>query len=148
MKRISDLMGGTKALAKIKPPNRSYEDWRRFINDCIEAGVIVVEADEKGLPVRYSGVMANAIARRIGWLCDSQGRIPYREAEEQFNAAIERSRAAERQSSRHVEEKRAKAISETAEQRKRRTRRPQDGYAPTDEADLLMDYANEQIPPP
>ena len=127
MRRISELMGGAKNLAEIEPPGRSFEKWRLFINECIRFGAIVVEADEHGAPVRYSGVLANALAKRVGWLADAaSGEIPYADAEKAFEAAVDQSRALEHKNSRAFEGRRASSIREqTDDRRKKRGRRPE-----------------------
>jgi hypothetical protein len=115
MKSVRQLMGGACALSRIKPPGPSFADYRRWIDECIEAGVVVVEADKQGRPARYSGVFAQAIAKRIAWLQDALQRgIPYAEAEAAFDAAIDRARAKE-----HTPE---------PPRQKRARPRPADGY--------------------
>lgn len=133
MKRFRDLAGGSSALARIKPPGPSYADWRRWIDDCIAERVIGIEVDKQGRPVRYVGVFAQAIAKRIAWLQDALQRgIPYQEAEAAFDAACDREKAQEYRAASRFDLAVAEAASSYAAERrakKRRERRPVDGYA-------------------
>ena len=143
MKSARSIMAGACALSRIKPPGPSFADYRRWIDDCIEAGVVVVEADKQGRAVRYSGVFAQAIAKRVAWLQDALQRgIPYSEASDAFDAACDRESA----QARGAMERRDRNVADTAAEyaaerraKKRRERRPADGYQPDAEMQTFAD---------
>ena len=134
MKSLRNLLGGTADLATIPPPNPSFVGWRRFLDDAIEAGAIIVEGDKNGDATRYSGHLGHALARRVSWLANALKRgIPYQEASDAFDAAVDRERAAQQRATASQDKRRASTIQEAADE-KRATRRParraSDGYSP------------------
>jgi hypothetical protein len=99
MKSIGELFGPVRSLSHIRPPEGSYADWHRFLDECREAGIAAVyEGEGRHNEPEFHGfatVLGVALLRRWRWLQESEARgIPYAEAESAFAAAIERDSAA------------------------------------------------------
>jgi hypothetical protein len=123
-------------LARIKPPGRSYADWRRFLEDCRQAGVAAILADSRGQSTGdFATPLGYALLRRWRWLQEAEERgLRYEDAERAFDAAIERDRDALAASMREQEHRRAKAVRERESARRRKG---------GDDSDELLSHATE-----
>lgn len=108
MHKTSELVGAMGALAHIKPPARSFSDWRRFLDEAREAGVAALDGNEQ-----FATPLGFALLRRWRWLEDAERRgLRYEEAETAFAAAIERDSAALKEAMKQADRQRARAMSE------------------------------------
>jgi len=137
MNRARDLFGPITALATIRPPGPSFADWRRFLEECREAGIAAVEGSQFSTPLGY------ALLKRWRWLEDSERMgVPYEQAEAAFCAAIDREREAYGRADRERAETAARTLAERDGKNRRRN-----GRAPIDDAaaDDIFTYAEERL---
>lgn len=89
MKKLG--LGPMRALAHIRPPDPSFEDWHRFLDQCQHAGLSAVFVDREGDFINFATPVGLSLLRRWRWLRDCEARgIGYEQAEYEFEAAMER----------------------------------------------------------
>jgi hypothetical protein len=134
---LHETLGELTALRKIRPPGRSYDDWRRFLEECREAGVAALTSEH---PPRFANFLGPALLRRWRWVEESERMgIPFEEASRAFDAAIERDSDAMNGAMAHQQRMRQSAERERDAAKTGRRRVPRS-------ADELFDYADEAIP--
>lgn len=128
-----------RELADIRPPEATFEDWLRFINEWNEKGGAKLDERE-----RFAGPMGMALLKRWRWVQDARARgLTFTEASIAFDAMIERERDSFSKMQRDRERQLAKAIEERNEekQRGRRRGRAENGYQR--DGDDLWNHAEE-----
>lgn len=92
MRRLSDELGTSRVIARIRAPGRSYADWHRFLEECREAGLAAVYGDANGESrAEFVTPFGYALLRRFRWLRDAEAMgLPYEEAEAAFGVGMER----------------------------------------------------------
>jgi hypothetical protein len=134
---LRESLGELSALRKIRPPGRSYADWRRFLEECREAGVAGLVSEH---PPRFANFLGPALLRRWRWVEESERMgIPFEEASRAFDAAIERDGESLNGAMAQQQRTRYSAERERDAAKTGRRRVPRD-------ADALFAYADEAIP--
>jgi hypothetical protein len=90
--KLGGFLRPTDALARIKPPARSFADWERFLNECEAAGLCSTIANSYGESTGiFASPVAYALLRRWRWLryCREKG-ISYEAGEALFDEGIEK----------------------------------------------------------
>lgn len=116
MIRIQDIpeLYASRALAKIKPPARSFLGMIRFLEDCEAAGLLSTLVDERG---QDTGQMASPLGYALlrTWRsihkAMTEGKT-YQEWELEYNAQIDRERWAQKASEKVRQETLKRALAE------------------------------------
>lgn len=128
MKKLA--LGAMRSLEFIRPPDPNYGDWRRFLEQCREAGVSAIYVNEHGKFVGFSCPLGMPLLRRWRWLQDAEDRgLAYEDAEAQFGASIERDRDALREAEAERVDSANRATAERERQRKRDVENAERGRA-------------------
>lgn len=153
--RLSDLLGSAIQMPTIAPPGPSLDDWERYLREVAD----VLAFGPAGDP----SIFFPMLRERMKWLRRARERNwEYEYAEQVWNAAYERDRAALLASQKELDRRRSAAMRETTGPRRGRGKPPADAamFDRVDEGaaayesfpdegppvrNELFDYANDRI---
>lgn len=127
LKQAKEQFGAMRALRHIRPPRltckpghthdgacrSTYDEWRRFLEQCRAAGVAAIYTDDDGTFRGFATPLGYALLKRWRWLTDCEARgVNEEEAEREWLVRYERDKDALLQSEREREEAVQRALHE------------------------------------
>lgn len=148
MIRLGKAMQELAELRSIRPPDASFDDWERFLEDCREAGLAALLGPSED-STRFANWLGLPLLKRWRWVQDAKRRgIDFRTAARAFDEMCERDAERMRKDAAAYEAAKQRVKEEKKQSRRRPRGSTLDGYQPEpddDDPDLIMKYAEERL---